>query len=76
VKWQAQALGGKIFGTVEAGATVTVREGSATVGTVTVDGNKWSADLNGISYNQIKLSFVAVDAAANSTSKMLKAVGN
>lgn len=76
VKWQAQALGGKIRGTVEPGASVSVKEGGTAIGTVTVNGNKWSADLSGISYNQTKISVFAVDAAGNSTSMMLKANGN
>lgn len=73
VKWQSQALGGKLRGTVEPGSTVTVKEGSTAIGTVTVDGNKWSADLAGVSYSQTKVSVVAVDAAGNSTTIMLKA---
>jgi hypothetical protein len=73
VKWQAQTLGGKLGGTVEPGATVTVKEGNIAIGTVSVDGNRWSADLSGISYNQSKLAVVAVDAAGNSTSIMIKA---
>lgn len=72
VKWQAQALGGKLSGTVEPGATVTVKEGNNTIGTVIVNGNKWSADLSGIGYSQAKLGVVAVDAAGNSTSMLLK----
>ncbi|MFZ2949393.1 MAG: hypothetical protein WA003_07895 [Desulfuromonadaceae bacterium] len=73
VKWQAQSLGGKLSGTVEPGSTVTVNEGSTAIGRVSVDGNKWSADLSGISYSQSKLSVAAVDAAGNSTSIMIKA---
>jgi len=76
VKWQAQALGGKLSGTVEPGSTVTVKEGNTVIGTVSVDGNKWSADLSGISFNQAKLGVVAVDAAGNSTFILLKANGN
>jgi hypothetical protein len=72
VKLQAHALGGKLSGTVEPGAVVTIKDGAAAIGTVTVDGNKWSADLSGISYNQIKLSVVATDAAGNSTSRSIK----
>lgn len=72
VKWQAQSLGGKLSGTVEPGATVTVKEGSNAIGRVIVDGNKWSADLSGINYSQTKLSVVAVDAAGNSASMLLK----
>lgn len=72
VKWQAQSIGGKLSGTVEPGATVTVKEGNTAIGTVIVDGNRWSADLSGISFSQTKLSVVAVDAAGNSTSIMLK----
>lgn len=75
-KWQVIALGGKISGTVDPGATVTVKEGSTTIGTVIVGGGKWEADLSGISYNQTKLSVVATDAAGNSTSMMLKQVIN
>jgi hypothetical protein len=76
VKWQAQSLGGKLRGTVEPGSTVTVKEWNTAIGKVSVDGNKWSADLAGISYNQTKLAVVAVDAAGNSTSIMIKASGN
>lgn len=72
VKWQAQSLGGKLGGTVEPGSTVTVKDGTTAIGTVIVDGNKWSANLSGISYRQSKLSVVAVDAAGNSTSMLLK----
>lgn len=76
VKWQAQAQGGKVSGTVEPGAVVTVNEGGTAIGTVTIDGDRWSADLKGISYNQNKLTVVATDAAGNSTTKILKANGN
>lgn len=76
VKWQARTIGGKMSGTVDPGSTVTVKEGSTVIGRVTVDGNKWSADLSGISYNQAKLSIVAIDAAGNTTTKIFKTTEN
>lgn len=79
VKWQAQALGGRIGGTVEPGAEVTIKEDGKPVSAakvVTVSGNKWNADLSGSVYNQTKLSVTATDAAGNSTTMYLKADAN
>lgn len=76
VKLQAHALGGKIGGTVDPGSVVTVKEDGKSIGVVTIDGTKWSADLSGIAYNQAKLAITATDAAGNSTVKTLKTDSN
>lgn len=59
----------KINGTVEAGATVVVKENDIAIGKVTTVGTKWSVDLSRTRYNPKKLTVVATDAAGNSTTK-------
>ena len=57
----------RLSGTVEPAATVTVRNGTVAVGTVTATAGVWSADLTGITYNPVLLAVEAVDAAGNLT---------
>ena len=59
----------KIGGTVEAGASVVVKEGDVPIGVVTASGTKWSVNLTGTHYNPKRLTAVATDAAGNSTVK-------
>lgn len=62
----------KISGSVEANATVVVKDGSKLIATATTDGSGiWVADLKGVSYSPDSLLVVAQDAAGNSTSKTL-----
>ncbi len=58
-------------GTVEADASVVVKEGANVIGKVTAAGGTWSADLSGINYNPDLLSVVATDAAGNISIKTL-----
>lgn len=60
-----------ISGTVEAGASVVVKEGAVSIGTVSATGTTWSANLAGLSYDPQLLSVVATDAAGNSSVKTL-----
>lgn len=55
-------------GTVEAGATLTVRDKNGPVGRVTIGSDgKWSVDLAGTGYDPATLSITAIDAAGNSS---------
>ena len=55
-------------GTIEAGATLTVRDKDGPVGKVTIGSDgKWSLDLTGVNYNAATLSITATDAAGNSS---------
>lgn len=63
-----------LSGTVEAGATVVVKLGTAVKGKVTVTGTTWTCDMTGVTYTSKQLIVTATDAAGNSTvvSKTLK----
>lgn len=61
----------RLSGTVEAGAAVTVGDGTGPVGRVTTESTAWSADLAGISYDPATLRITAVDAAGNLSSRGL-----
>jgi hypothetical protein len=61
----------KIKGSVEAGSTVVVKDGSVQIGTVQITNGEWAADLVGVSYAPENLVAIATDAAGNSTSKSL-----
>lgn len=60
-----------LSGTVEPGASVMVKEGAISIGTVTATNDTWSADLSGVNYKPELLSVVATDAAGNSSVKSL-----
>lgn len=61
----------KLSGTVEAGSSVVVKEGTTQIGTVRIASGSWTADLAGVVYEPSNLLAVATDAAGNSTSKSL-----
>jgi hypothetical protein len=61
----------KLSGTVEAGSSVVVKDGTALIGVVAIVDGTWFADLAGVAYSPDKLLAVATDAAGNSTSKTL-----
>ena len=61
----------RLTGTVEAGATVKIMDGSTVIGSVLVSAGTWSADLTGVTYNPGTVLAVATDGAGNSTSKAL-----
>lgn len=61
----------KLSGTVEAGSSVVVKDGTSPVGTVSVTNGAWTANLAGVTYTPGNLLVVATDAAGNSTSKSL-----
>ena len=61
----------KLSGTVEAGSSIVVKDGSVPVASVLIANGFWTADLTGSNYNPETLLAVATDAAGNSTSKAL-----
>ncbi len=61
----------KLSGTVEAGSSVVVKDGSLQVGSVVVANGSWTADLAGVMYSPDALLVIATDAAGNSTSKTI-----
>lgn len=61
----------KLSGTVEAGSSVVIKDGSTQIGTVSVADGVWNADLAGVNYTPENLLAVATDAAGNSTSRAL-----
>ena len=54
-----------LTGTVEAGASLVVKDAAGVSGKVTVNGDKWSADLSGLNYDAETLIAQATDAAGN-----------
>lgn len=61
----------KLSGTVEAGSSVVIKDGSTQVGAVNIANGSWTADLTGVSYSPENLLSIATDAAGNSTSASL-----
>lgn len=61
----------KLTGTVEAGSSVVVKDGTTQIGAVTVADGFWSADLAGVTYSPENILAIATDAAGNSTSQPL-----
>lgn len=54
-----------LTGTVEAGASVVVKDDAGVSGKVTFAGQKWTADLTGLAYDPATLAAQATDAAGN-----------
>lgn len=61
----------KLSGTVEAGSSIVVKDGTAPIGSVSIVNGSWTANLTGVIYIPENLLAVATDAAGNSTSKAL-----
>jgi hypothetical protein len=66
----ASAYPSKLTGTVEVAASVAVKEGDKIIGTTTVNGQAWSAELPA-TYDPAVVTVVATDAAGNSSVKSL-----
>lgn len=60
-----------LSGSVEAGSSVVVKDGSLQIGTVQIISGLWTADLTGVNYIPENLLVVATDAAGNSSVKTL-----
>lgn len=54
-----------LTGTVEAGASIVVKDAAGISGKIAVAGQKWTADLTGINYDPATLAAQATDAAGN-----------